>query len=128
MVGGNTKLLVYIVDDDESVLKSLEMLFVSANIEVIAFGSAQGFLESMSREENACLISDISMKGITGLELQKRLNERGIQIPVIFLTAFDSSESRKQAKEGGAAAFFRKPVDDQALLDAVKWATKSYLS
>lgn len=127
-MGGNTKLLVYIVDDDESVLKALKMLFVSANIEVIAFGSAQGFLESTIREENACLISDISMKGITGLELQKRLNERGIKIPVIFLTAFDSSESRKQATEGGASAFFRKPVDDQALLDAVKWATKSYLS
>lgn len=127
-MGGNTKLLVYIVDDDESVLKALKMLFVSANIEVIAFGSAQGFLESTIREENACLISDISMKGITGLELQKRLNERGIKIPVIFLTAFDSSESRKQATEGGGSAFFRKPVDDQALLDAVKWATKSYLS
>ncbi len=128
MVVGTTKLLVYIVDDDESVLKSLKMLFVSANIEVIAFGSAQGFLESIIREENACLITDISMKGISGLDLQKRLSEKGIKIPVIFLTALDTNESRKQAKEGGASAFFRKPVDDQALLHAVKWATKSYLS
>ena len=125
---GNTKLHVYIVDDDDSVLQSLEMLFVSANIEVKGFRSAKGFLESEIRAENACLITDISMKGISGLDLQKRLNERGIKIPVIFLTALDSNESRKQAKEGGASAFFRKPVDDQALLDAVKWAVKSYSS
>ncbi|MDB4285464.1 response regulator [bacterium] len=125
---GKSKRLVYVVDDDDSVRQSLEMLLVSANVEVMAFESAKEFLEFKIRTDNACLITDISMKGISGLDLQKKLNDRGIEIPVIFLTAFDSNESREQARAEGATAYFRKPVDDQALMDAVKWALKSQSS
>jgi two-component system response regulator TtrR len=117
-----TKTLIYVVDDDASVRKAMEMLLISAGMEVLTFESAETFLENEFREENACLIADIKMKGLSGLELQQKLAEKGIKIPVIFLTAFDSKESREQAKKGGAISFFRKPVDDQALLDSIQWA------
>jgi FixJ family two-component response regulator len=68
------------------------------------------------------------LKGLSGLELQQQLAERGTKMPVIFLTAFDSNEIRQQAKQAGAAGYFRKPVDDQALLDTIHWAMSSSFS
>ena len=120
-----SKILIYIVDDDESVRKALKMLFLSANMDVQSFEFATDFLKSNIREEQACLITDIKMKGLSGFDLQQKLNDKGVKIPVIFLTAFDSNESRKRAKLAGAAGYFRKPVDDQALLDTIKWALSS---
>ena len=117
-----SKILIYVVDDDASVRKALEMLMISADMEVLAFKSAEDFLEYEFREEKACLITDIKMKGLSGLKLQQQLNERGIKLPVIFLTAFDSNESRQRAKQAGAVGYFRKPVDDQSLLDTIQWA------
>ncbi len=123
-----TAILIYVVDDDASVRKSLKMLFMSADMEVKTFEAAEDFLKGQLREENTCLISDMKLKGLSGIELQQQLAERGIKIPVIFLTAFDSNEIRQQAKQAGAAAYFRKPVDDQALLDTIHWAISSCLS
>ena len=123
-----SKILIYVVDDDASVRQALEMLLISASMEVLAFKSAEDFLEYEFREEKACLITDIKMKGLSGLELQQQLNERGIKLPVIFLTAFDSNESRQRAKQAGAVGYLRKPVDDQALLDTIHWAISSYSS
>ena len=120
--------LIYVVDDDESVRKALTMLFRSADMEVKTFEAAEDLLKSQLREQNACLISDIKLKGLSGIELQQQLAERGIKIPVIFLTAFDSNEIRQQAKQGGAAGYFRKPMDDQALLDTIHWAISSCIS
>ncbi len=120
-----TKILVYIVDDDASIRDALTMLFRSADMEIQAFEAAEDFLKCQLREEKACLISDIKLKGLDGLELQRQLTERGIDIPVIFLTAFDSNEVRQQARNAGAAGYFRKPVDDQALLDSIRWAISS---
>jgi len=117
-----TKILIYVVDDDISVRQALEMLFISADMKVLTFKSAEDLLKCKLREEKTCLITDIKMKGLSGLELQQQLNERGIKIPAIFLTAFDSNESRQRAKQAGAAGYFQKPVDDQALLDTIKWA------
>ena len=122
------KILIYVVDDDASVRKALAMLFRSADMEVKTFEAADDLLKHKLREENTCLISDIKLKGLSGIELQQQLAERGIKIPVIFLTAFDSNEIRQQAKQAGAAAYFRKPVDDQALLDTIHWAISSCLS
>jgi FixJ family two-component response regulator len=68
------------------------------------------------------------LKGLSGLELQQQLADRGNKMPVIFLTAFDSNENRQQAKQAGAAGYFRKPVDDQALLDTIQWALSSQFS
>ena len=123
-----SKILIYVVDDDASVRQALEMLLISASMEVLAFKSAEDFLEYELRKEKACLITDIKMKGLGGLELQQQLAERGIQIPIIFLTAFDSNVIRQQAKQAGAVGYFRKPVDDQALLDTIQWALSSYSS
>ena len=115
-------ILVYVVDDDKSVRQSLEMLLISANMDVLTYASAKDFLESEIKEKNVCLVTDINMKGISGLELQKIMNKRGIEIPIIFLTGFDSVEGRKVAQQQGAVSFFRKPVDDLALIDAINWA------
>ena len=123
-----TKIFIYVVDDDASVRKALTMLFMSADMAVKTFEAAEDFLKCQLREENACLITDIKMKGLSGLELHQQLSERGIKIPVIFLTAFDTNESRQRAKQGGAVGYLRKPVDDQALLDTIKWALSSYSS
>jgi len=119
------KIRIYVVDDDASVRQALTMLFMSADMEVQAFEMAEDFLKCQFREKKACLISDIKMKGLSGLELQQQLAERGIKMPVIFLTAFDSNEIRQQAKQAGAAGYFRKPMDDQALLDTIQWALSS---
>ena len=120
-----TKILIYVVDDDASVRQSLEMLFISADMEVLTFKSAEDLLKCKLRKEKTCLIADIKMQGLSGLELQQQLAERGTKMPVIFLTAFDSNEIRQQAKQAGAAGYFRKPVDDQALLDTIHWALSS---
>jgi len=116
------KILIYVVDDDASVRAALEMLFLSAEMDVQTFERAEDLLECRLREENACLIIDIMMKELGGIELQKQLAQRGIKIPVIFLTAIESKDGRQQAKKAGAAGYLQKPVDDQALLDTIKWA------
>jgi len=123
-----TKILIYVVDDDASVRQALKMLFLSAGMEVVTIKSAAEFIEYELKEENSCLIADIKMPGISGLELQQMLIDRKIKIPVIFLTAFDSKEIRDQVKKLGAVGYFRKPVDDQALLDTIQWALSSYSS
>ena len=120
-----TKILVYVVDDDVSVREALRMLFLSADMEVKTFVSAEDFLKYQPRKGNTCLISDMKLKGQSGLELQQQLTVRGTKMPVIFLTAFDSNEIRQQAKQAGAVGYFRKPVDDQALLDTIYWAVSS---
>ena len=123
-----TAILIYLVDDDESVRKALTMLFRSADMEVKTFEAAEDLLKCQLREQNTCLISDIKLKGLSGIELQQQLAKRGIKIPVIFLTTFDSYKIRQQAKQGGAAGYLRKPVDDQALLDTIHWAISSCIS
>ena len=116
------KILVYVVDDDASVRQALKMLLISANMEVRTFEQAKDLLKCEFREEKACLIADIKMKGLGGIELQQQLAKRGVKIPIIFLTADESNEIRQRAKQAGAAGFFRKPVDDQALIDSIRWA------
>ena len=117
-----TRIIIYVVDDDPSVRNALEMLLTSAGMDVQTFVNAEDFLKHEIRVENTCLVTDVKMGGVSGLALQQRLLEDGIKLPVIFLTAFDSSESRYRAKKAGAAGYFRKPVDDQALLDTIHWA------
>jgi len=120
------KILIYVVDDDASVRRALKMLLISANMEVRTFKQAEDLLKSEFQEEKVCLIADIKMKGLGGLELQQQLAKRGVKVPIIFLTADESNEIRQRAKQAGAAGFFRKPVDDQALLDTIQWALSSY--
>lgn len=119
---GNSKSKVYIVDDDNSICKALSMLVESVDMNVQSFQMAQDFLNCKILKENSCLIADIEMKGISGFELQKELTKREINIPIIFLSAYDSNEYREIAKKAGAVSYLTKPVDDQALLDAIYWA------
>ena len=114
--------VIYIVDDDTSVRRAMKRLIRSANMYVHAFESAQGFLEFKYRSYNACIIVDIKLQDKSGLELQEELRSMGSDLPVIFITGFDSSETRDQVKKSGAAGYFRKPIDDLALLDSIQWA------
>lgn len=116
---------VYIIDDDASVRRALKMLLFSAGMQVLTYDSAETFLESEFREHGTCVIAAFKMKGLGGLGLRKQLINKGIRIPIIFLTDLDSKEDRKQAIKSGAMGFFRKPVDDQALLDTIRWSLSS---
>ena len=116
------KPVIYVVDDDDSVRRAMKRLIRSAGMEVRTFSSAQEFLDCKSINQSACMIVDIKLQGMSGLELYEELRARGSGLPVIFITGFDSPETRNQAKEAGAAGYFRKPIDDQALLDSIEWA------
>jgi FixJ family two-component response regulator len=116
------KQMIYVVDDDESVRKAMKRLIRSAGMEVRTFASAQDFLNFKSFSPNACMIVDIKLQGMSGLELYGELRAKGVDLPVIFITGFDTPETRDQAKKAGAAGYFRKPLDDQALLDTIQWA------
>src|SRR5258708_36096990 len=111
--------LVAIVDDDDSVRGTLQELLRSAGFSSRAFGSAEEFLVSGHRQETACLITDIRMPGMSGLELQTRLNAERCRIPTIFITAHGDEEIRLQALRAGAVEFLPKPFDDEVLVESV---------
>ncbi len=121
-MSAETGTTVYIVDDDVSVRRALGRLLRSVGMDARSFGSAQEFLDSDFTDRNACLIADVKMPGLDGLELQQKLVESGTNLPMILITGFDDEKTRALAKASGAAGYFRKPVDDQALLDAIRWA------
>jgi FixJ family two-component response regulator len=114
--------MIYVIDDDESVRKAFKRLLRSVNFDVETFSSAEEFLKGQMPNKNSCIIIDIRMPGLTGFDLQRKLAAQGVQIPVIVISASDDAQVREQARELGAVAFFRKPIDDQALLDAISWA------
>jgi FixJ family two-component response regulator len=112
---------VYIVDDDPSIRCALPRLLRSAGMYAAAFDSLASLLEADLKTEDACIVADIRLEHEDGLALPHLLAERGLKLPVVFLTAVDAPDSRRQAYEAGGAAFFRKPVDDQALIDSIRW-------
>jgi FixJ family two-component response regulator len=113
---------VYIVDDEPSVCTAYARLVRSAKMQPLTFASVEDFMQSEFSDANACVISDIQMPGASGLDLPALLDRAGHRVPVIFVTAHDTPETRALAQRAGAVAYFRKPVDDQALLDAIAWA------
>jgi FixJ family two-component response regulator len=115
------KPIIYIVDDEKSVLKAMKRLILSMGMDVKTFASGQEFLDSGFRDQNACLIADIKMPVMDGMELKQKLVAKGFKLPVIFITAYDTEKIRCKAKGVGAAGYFQKPVDDQALLDSIQW-------
>jgi len=118
------KLLVHIVDDDESVRKGLLRLMHSAGIDSRAYESAERFLAEAHNEAHACVLMDITMPHMSGLELGARLRENGITLPMIAISARDDDDTRHLARDMGVRFFLRKPVDDQALLDAISWVVE----
>lgn len=113
--------LVYIVDDDAAVRDGLARLLRSAGLEPRPYESAELFLAEVANSPTACVLLDITMPRLTGPQVQARLNQDSITLPVITLSARDDDETRSWARNLGARMFLRKPVDDQALLDAINW-------
>ena len=113
---------VYIVDDEPSVCTAYARLVHSAKMRARTFASVEDFMRADFSDENACVVSDVQFPGKSGLDLPVLLGRAGHTLPVIFVTAHDTSETRDLAQRFGAAAYFSKPVDDQALLDAITWA------
>ena len=114
---------IFIVDDDISVCKATLRLMKSMGLSAQAFTSAKDFLQSSHPIASDCLLVDIQMPGMSGLELVRQLRDSGKSVPVIFITAFDDDLMRQEARSLGAVGYFRKPFDDQALLDTIYFAT-----
>src|SRR5258706_7798429 len=112
--------LVSIVDDDVSVRRSTRRLLLSSGLRAEAFSSGEDFLQSGRVAETACLLLDVRMPGMDGLELQRRLTETGRLIPIVFLSAPASEEEERRALRAGAVDFLRKPVSKEALLRAIR--------
>ena len=112
--------LITIVDDDESVRNSLKMLFESAEFEVDVFATTEDFLSDGRLTESACLILDVRLPGISGIDLQNQLRADGDTTAVVFITAHPEEHIRQQAIDGGAIHFFSKPFSGAELLSAVR--------
>jgi FixJ family two-component response regulator len=114
--------LIAVVDDDDSVRSAVLGVLKSIGVAARSFASAEEFLASGLRREVECLITDIRMSGISGLELQARLAEEDCRMPIIFITAYGGTRVRTQAMRGGALVFLRKPFDDKVLIESVRTA------
>ncbi len=121
--GGGSR--VSVVDDDESIRESLPDLLREFGFVARAFSSAEAFLSSDCVDKTKCLILDIVMPGMTGLDLQQELARRGQEIPVIIITARQDEALRARAFEQGAVRFLNKPISDTALLDALNAALQA---
>ena len=117
--------VVSIVDDDDLMRSALEGLLKAVGLPARAFASAEEFLESGQQHDTACLIADIRMSGMSGLELQAKLNAERLRIPTIFITAHGDERMRMQALRAGAVEFLAKPFDDEVLLESVRAALES---
>jgi FixJ family two-component response regulator len=114
--------LVAIVDDDESVRSALRGLMKAAGFSARAFASAEEFLNSGQQHDTGCLIADIRMPGMSGLELQGKLNSERCRIPTVFITAHGDTNMRMRALRAGAVEFLTKPFSDDVLLEHVRAA------
>jgi FixJ family two-component response regulator len=117
-------MLVYIVDDDASVRQGLSRLMRSAGIDSRSYAGAEAFLAEVSNDERACIVLDITMPHMDGLQLGRRLRQAGIALPVIAVSARDDDATRQLAMKLQVRMFLRKPVDDQALIDAISWVVQ----
>jgi FixJ family two-component response regulator len=117
--------LISIVDDDESTRESTKGLVRSLGYQAATFASAEEFLQSDSVDRTACLISDVQMPGLSGIDLQRGLIARGVQMPTIFITAFPEEETRARAIKAGALGYLSKPFSEDSLLKCLDRALGS---
>src|SRR6267143_5602790 len=117
---------VAIVDDDDLMRSALQGLLKEAGLPARAFASAEEFLKSGQQQETGCLITDIRMPGMSGLDLQAKLNAEHCRIPTIFITAHGDARIRMQALRAGAVEFLAKPFDDEILLESVRAALENW--
>ena len=121
----STTPLIAIVDDEEPVCRALGRLIRSEQLDAETFSSGEAFLETIPDHKPDCVVLDIQMPGVDGFEVQASLSEAGLRIPVIVITGRDTTEARARALQNGAVAYFRKPVDADALLQAIAAALAS---
>ncbi len=117
-----SKTVIAIVDDDRSVREGLSSLLRSAGLRVEAFASAQKFLSRCDADALSCLVLDLQMPGLSGLDLQKKMAEAGLEIPIVFLTGHGNIPASVQAMKAGAVEFLTKPVDEQQIVYAIREA------
>lgn len=120
--GKTTKELIVVIDDDDSIRSTTTLLIESFGFQATAFESAEKFLQSGQQHNTSCLILDVRMPAMNGLQLQSELAAAGYGIPVIFITGYDDKESRRRAMRAGAIAFLGKPFTDEQLLQTVRSA------
>ncbi len=113
---------VFVVDDDLSARKGLTRLLRTAGYHVHAFASAEAFLDTLEAEQTGCLVLDAGAEGLSAKELRAALESKHADVTIIVVSADDQRDLRRMASAMKAAAFFRKPVDGVALLDAIEWA------
>jgi FixJ family two-component response regulator len=118
--------LIAIVDDDQSVQCALQDLIESEGLSTLCFGSAEQFLDSGAQHTAGCLIADIRMPGMSGIELQAKLKADRCRIPIVFITAHGDARMRIQAMRDGAVEFLTKPFDNAVLLETVHAAVEDY--
>ncbi len=131
MVGRHSEVihpLVCVVDDDVAFRKSLDRLIQSFGFRVAVFRSGAEFLNSGRVTDTACLVLDVRMPGMSGLELQRRLTNAHRQIPIIFITGLMNEDERQRALEAGAVAFLHKPVNDRTFLRCIQLALRQGFS
>ncbi len=116
--------LISVVDDDDSVRRSISRLMKSAGFRAENFASAEDFLSSGRAKDSACLILDVQMPGMDGLQLQRHLGTAGYRIPIIFITGHSDEKKQAQAIQAGAVRFLRKPVNEEDLFDGIRLALK----
>jgi FixJ family two-component response regulator len=122
MVIQNKTKFVVVVDDDDSMRSAVQDLLEAVGLPAQGFASAEEFLKSGKQHQTTCLITDIRMPGMSGLELQAQLNTERCRIPIIFITAHGDEKMRLQARREGAVEFLSKPFDDEVLIDSVRAA------
>jgi FixJ family two-component response regulator len=125
MASERKKKMVAVIEDDEAYRVAVQRLVKSAGFSVQSFASAEDFLSSGRQRETGCLITDIRMPGMSGLDLQSKLNFDHCPIPTIFITAHSDEKMRLQAMRGGAVKFLPKPFDGETLLEAVRVALEN---
>jgi FixJ family two-component response regulator len=116
--------LISIVDDDEAVREATKSLIRSLGYQAETFGSAEEFLAWTQIDDTDCLITDVQMPGLSGVDLQDRLVSTGREMPTIFVTAFPDAKSERQALRAGAIAYLRKPIEETHLLEHIDTALK----
>lgn len=121
-----TEDLISIVDDDESVRRTTTLLIESFGFRAATFESAETFLNSGHLHDTSCLIVDVQMPGMNGLQLQSHLAAAGCGIPIIFTTAYENNDSRRRAMQAGAAGFLGKPFSDEQLLQTIDSALELF--
>lgn len=118
------KHLVSVVDDDEAIRRTTTLLVESFGFRAAAFESAEAFMQSGRLHETSCLMIDLQLPGINGLQLQHLLAAEGRKIPIIFITGYDNDKSRQRAMKAGAVAFLAKPFNDELLLETIRAALR----